>query len=247
MNPPPPRRTGHDGFRSSGSSCSRCRTRRHRLHNICSSSPTWLESPLFEECTVLKVGTPTRIERVSVRPDLNVPADRHCGGPCQPQLERPTVTRVLCVHGKLPRLRPDLLPIPFGNPARVFVRVPIRRPVPQALEDPVIHFRERSLGGHMPVIVGPTPDHEAEVADQWLLCRHFILSKDRANPLQERMHVLLCRSDEQSLPVFAHVLPEEVEALPDMRDLGFLGREPKPALVEEPFDQRTNLVLQQLP
>jgi len=31
LHRPPPRRTGHDGFRSSGSSCSKCRRVRHRL------------------------------------------------------------------------------------------------------------------------------------------------------------------------------------------------------------------------
>ena len=117
--------------------------------------------------------------------------------------------------------------------------------LPQGFPDVVIDLTVGAFGSDMPMIIGPTANDRIKPENQLFLrlvptgldsCPHFG---------QERLRVLLRWFDERQAFVATDILTEEVEAFVDRGDLGFLGREPKPALVEKRFDQGTHLVFEQ--
>jgi hypothetical protein len=74
----------------------------------------------------------------------------------------------------------------------------------------------------MAVIVCPTTDDRVEQPDQILLFRGAIRANFTTHFIQERVHVPLGRCNQELAAILAQVLPQEVEALFDMRDAGFL-------------------------
>jgi len=74
----------------------------------------------------------------------------------------------------------------------------------------------------MAVIVCPTTDDRVEPPDHLLLFRGSMRTNFTAYLLQEGVHVLLGRCNQELAPMLTQVLAQEVEALFDMRDAGFL-------------------------
>ena len=74
----------------------------------------------------------------------------------------------------------------------------------------------------MAVIECPTADDRVEQPDHILLFSGAIRANRVTCLLQEGVHVLLGRRNQELATIFTQVLPQEVEALFDMRDAGFL-------------------------
>ena len=96
----------------------------------------------------------------------------------------------------------------------------------------------------MPMIVNPTTDNWVELPYHVRLSGRLVRLQDRADFQQERFGIFLGGPDEQLATKLPQVLPEEVEAIPYVRDLCLLCREDETALAQEAFDDRTNLVFQ---
>src|SRR5664280_297042 len=95
-------------------------------------------------------------------------------------------------------------------------------PGPQRLEDSVVHSRKGTRTGHMAMERGPTPNHGVELLDQ-LACRGLpTLPDGRSHLVQERMYVLGRRSDAHPAAIGLQVLSQEVHAIVDVGDDGFL-------------------------
>jgi len=116
------------------------------------------------------------------------------------------------------------------EPARVFIRVSSSGPLPQTIEDCVIHAIERAFTHRMPMIVRPTSYLGVEFLNQ-IGGRHSKRSFDRSSDaLQESLNVFLGWLDEQfPIGVSAHVLSKEVEAVRHVRDDRLRRREFKSA------------------
>jgi hypothetical protein len=60
------------------------------------------------------------------------------------------------------------------HPAARFLGMPPFGPRPQRFEDGSVHLIEGCLAHHMPVIVGPAPDHGVELGNQIRRCGLFV-------------------------------------------------------------------------
>lgn len=100
--------------------------------------------------------------------------------------------------------------------------MPALRPSPERVPEDHSHFPERRTCLDMTVIVCPTADDWVEQPDQILLLCGAIRANLTTHLFQEGAHVLLGGCNQELAAIFAQVLPQEVEALFDMRDAGLL-------------------------
>ena len=114
------------------------------------------------------------------------------------------------------------------------------------MPDGAVHLAEGVRRADVPVIIGPAPNDGIEHTYQVFLRRAWVGVYAFPDFGQKRLRVFLRRGHEQCPVAAADVLTEKVEALGDMRDFGFLGREPKPPLVEKRLNQGTHFVFEQL-
>ena len=101
----------------------------------------------------------------------------------------------------------------------------------------------------MLVVVRPAPDDRVQGVDQFLLCARpigFHQVRDfgpegclirPGGPLQQPLF---------SFSVLSEVPPEKIESVPDVRDPGLFRREGQAPLRHECFDQRLDLLFQEL-
>jgi len=94
-----------------------------------------------------------------------------------------------------------------------------RCPSPERVPECHSYFPKRRACFDVAMIVCPTTDDRVEQPDHILL----FSSANRVTYLfQEGVHVLLGRRNQELAAVLTQVVPQEVEALFDMRDAGFL-------------------------
>ena len=89
---------------------------------------------------------------------------------------------------------------------------------------------EGLLAHHMPVIIGPTPSHGVELGNQIRRCSLLIGLHDLPDLTEELFDILSGGFDQQFARVLAHVLAQEIEAVLNVRDMGFLRGEFQSAL-----------------
>ncbi len=151
-----------------------------------------MDTELFENRAVFKIGTPVRVKGIGFHFDPAVTHDLGVGWVDQPEPDR---LAVFCPLPGVCRKRPfatvQRMPVFTGDPSRRFFRMSAFGPCPQALPNQRFHLCECALGGGMAVIVGPAPDDGIEHAYQIVLPCRFVLTKDRPNFFQERMRVFL--------------------------------------------------------
>src|SRR5208337_4066791 len=123
------------------------------------------------------------------------------------------------------------------------LRVPSPAPAPHHLEDPVIHILKGAFARRITVIHGPALDLLVQTLDH-CSCRQAARVVDGFPDLgQERLDVLRRRLGQDLAAAMApYVLPQEIEALLHMRDLGFLVRELKPSFFQEMGHERLDLI-----
>ena len=97
-----------------------------------------------------------------------------------------------------------------------------RCPSPERIPDCHSHFPKCRACFDVAMIVCPTPDDRVEQPDHILLFSGAIRANRVTYLFQEGVHVLLGRRNQELAAVLTQVLPQEVEALFDMRDAGFL-------------------------
>ena len=212
------------------------------------------ESTLFIPEIAKSAGTPERVQhvspfaffevgfigwivRVSFAFNLDVSLDGSALGVVQPDFGQPSfVIAGFTEEGPVPI--PTLVKVFRFEPARAFVRVPSSCPLPQTREDVAIHVSKRVFAHHVPMIVRPTANFRVELIDQ-IGGRHAMCSfDDSSDALQEGSNILLGRLDEQfSVRVSAHVLSEEIKAMPHVRNDGLRRREFKTSFLQELLDQ----------
>src|SRR5580698_4886351 len=114
------------------------------------------------------------------------------------------------------------MPVPIYDPGRVLVRVPALRPSPQQVPEDIPNFPKRRTRFDVTVIVSPTSDNRIKLPNQVLLFCGAIRANLTTYLFQEGVQVLLGGRNQELAAILAQVLSEEVEALFDMRDAGFL-------------------------
>ena len=100
--------------------------------------------------------------------------------------------------------------------------MPALCPSPERVPEDHPHFPIRRTRFDVAVIVRPTTDDRVEQSDQILLLRGAIRTNVPTHLFQEGVHVLLGGCNQELAAIFTQVLPQEVEALFDMRNAGFL-------------------------
>jgi hypothetical protein len=98
----------------------------------------------------------------------------------------------------------------------------------------------------MLVIVRPSSDKGIELHDQISCCRLFVGLDERPHLAQEGGDVLARRLDDELALVLAYVLPQEIEAIVDVRDDGFLLGERQPSFPHELLDQGFDFLFEEL-
>lgn len=86
----------------------------------------------------------------------------------------------------------------------------------------MVHGREGLLGGSVAIIVGPTAQQRVELSQERLLTEAQGGLNLPADFLTQDLDLTLCGSNQQFVPVFAHGVPQKVEALLDGGDDGLL-------------------------
>lgn len=170
----------------------------------------------------LEVAAPVRVERVGVRHHLYVAQDGYIGGISQPDRIRTRSLRVRTSQNSEVPLASEAVPVPIYDPGAGLVRMPSRCPSPERLPECHSYFPKRMTRLDMTVIVCPATDDRVEQPNQILLLQGSIRANLTPHLLQEGVHVLLGWSDQELVAISAQILSQEVEALFDMRDAGFL-------------------------
>ena len=124
--------------------------------------------------------------------------------------------------------------------------MPALCPSPERVPEEHPHFSERRTCFDVTVIVCPALDDRIEQTYQILLLCGSIRSNRATHLFQEGVHVLFGGCNQELVAISPQVLPQEVEALFDMRDTGLLRRELQATFGHEPFDQWLDFILQQL-
>ena len=177
-----------------------------------------------------EVGVPNRIVRVGFAFDLNVALNGYATREQQPQL----MQLPFFITG-FPEEDPVTVPLPLKvsvfEPARAFFRMSSSCPLPQLIEDQVIHAIERAFAHYMPVVICPAPYFGVEFINQVggrpAQCG-FDCFPDAS---QEAFDIFLGGLYEQfPIWVSAHVLSKKVKALRHVRDDCLRGRKFKASL-----------------
>ncbi len=204
-----------------------------------------MNAKLLEERTVFKVVVPLRVERIRIRPDLDVTPDFGFGRINQPRPDGfPRWRPFVCVRRKVPGASSAEPPVFIGDPAARFARMSAFGPLPEGLPHSIFHFLERLHRHNVAVVVHPTPNDRVELSDQVYLTGSAILTHQLPHLFQKSMRVLLGRPDNQLAVKLAEVLSEEVEPLLDVRDAGFLWRELQAPVAQKLLDQWLDFIFQ---
>ena len=192
----------------------------------------------------LEVGFIRGIVRVSFASDLDVSFNGDATREQQPHLSWLPLL-ITCFPEEAPVTASMPLKVFVFEPARVFFRVSSSGPLPQTIEDCVIHAMERAFARRMPVIVCPTSDLGVEFLDQ-IGGRHAKQSFDcPSDPVQKSLDIFLGRPDEQfPIRVSAHVLSEEIEAIRHVCDDRLRRGEFKPSFLQKLLNERFDSFLQ---
>ena len=103
-------------------------------------------------------------------------------------------------------------------------------PRPQGFEDGGVHTIEGLFAHHMSVIVGPAPNHGIELGDHIRRGSLLVGLHDLPDLTQECLDILSGGLDQQFARVLAYVLAQKIEAVLDVREVGFLWGEFQSAL-----------------
>ncbi len=178
---------------------------------------------LLEFLARLEVAAPARIERIGIRLYLDMPSDRSLAGIDQPDCQRTRLLRVgpgKCSEAPFPPAK--LVPVSLRDPGRRLVRMAVLRPSPERLPEDHPCFPVCRRRRDMTVIVCPAAKDRVEQPYQALLVCAAILTNHTTYLLQKSVHVFSGGCNQELAVILAQVLPQEVEALFDMRDAGFL-------------------------
>jgi hypothetical protein len=176
-----------------------------------------------EPLSRLEVAAPQWVERVSVRLHLHVAPDGDIGGVNQPNLirartlrvrEQPVQRSTTCVA--------QTVPVPMYDPGRDLFGCLRASPIARASARGHSHFPIRRTCFDVAVIVCPTTDDRVEQPDQILLFRGAIRANLSRTFSKKACMFFLEGCNQELAAILTQVLPQEVEALFDMRDAGFL-------------------------
>ena len=78
---------------------------------------------------------------------------------------------------------------------------------------------------HVPVIVGPAPNHGVELGDQIRRCGLLIGLHDLPDLAEECLDILSGGFDQKFTRVLTYILAQKIEAVLDVCDAGFLRRQ----------------------
>src|ERR1700679_468971 len=204
-----------------------------------------MNAKLFEERTVFKVAVPLRVERIRIRPDLDVTPDFGFGRINQPRPDGfPRRRPFARVRRKVPGASSAKPPVFTGDPAARFAGMSAFGPLPEGLPHSIFHFLERLQRHDVAMVIHPAPDDRVELNDQVFLTGSAILTHQLPHLFQKGMRVLLGWPDNQLAVKLAEVLSEEVEPLLDVRDAGFLWRELQAPVAQKLLDQWLDFIFQ---
>ena len=173
---------------------------------------------------LFEVDFPCRIIRICRTFDLRMSFDRHPSSGEQLHPLSPTVFS-WSFSTEHPVAITDEMEVLVLDPSAWFVWVPAFSPLPQGPEERVIHFGKGLLTGHVPVIVGPSPDQGIEEPNQISRCCLRVGPNECSGFNQQRVDTLARGFHENRAMIVPDVLAEKVKAVRDMRDLGFLRGE----------------------
>lgn len=133
------------------------------------------------------------------------------------------------------------------HPGRAFSWVSPSGPPPQLFKDRMIHRVKDFTAGPESVVVGPSPDNRIELDHDLSRRAILVFFDDSSNLFEERLHVLL-RGTRQysSIVVLTYVLTEEVEAVLNGGDDGFLLRQGESSFLQECFDAWFHLLFEKV-
>ena len=150
-----------------------------------------VDAELFEDHPVFKIRTPARIIGIGLPHNLAVAHDLGVGWNDQPEPNRLAVWCLLSgISRKQPLVPTHRMPVSMDYPVGRFLEVSASGPSPQASPNRPLHFVECVSRRCMAVIIDPTPDDGVEHSYQVELIQGLILTSDRSDFIQERMHVL---------------------------------------------------------
>jgi hypothetical protein len=163
-----------------------------------------MRTGLLESLPRLEVSAPLRIERVSIRLQLDVPPDGSLAGINQPSFPRRRPLRILtsgCSEAPPSPSKP--MPVPFYDPGVGLVWMAELRPSPEQVPEDHSCFPVRRRRRDVTVIVCPAANDWVEQPYQALLIRAAILTNDTTYLLQKSVHVFLGRCDQELAVVLA--------------------------------------------
>ena len=115
-----------------------------------------MNAKLSEERTVFKIVVPVRVERICIRPDLDVPPDFGFGRVHQPQPNGfPRRRPFACVRRKLPGTPSLPMPVSAGDPMERLATVSALGPLPECLPQNPFHPLERLPRHDVAVVIHP--------------------------------------------------------------------------------------------
>src|SRR5215471_15091989 len=117
-------------------------------------------------------------------------------------------------------------------------------PGPQRLKDRCVYLDEDRLADHVAMLVGPPPNDGVELRYQIARRGLLIGLHDMPEVPEEWAHILRGGFNEEFPRVFPDMLSQEVEAVLDVRDMGFCLGKLQTTFVEKVFHQRFDLLFQ---
>lgn len=173
-----------------------------------------MNAKLPEERTVFKIVVPLRIERICLRPDLDVPLDSGLGWFHQLQpngfpLQRPLAS----VCRKRPFSSSQRVPVFAGDTPERFAGMSAFGPLPECLPQSPFHPLERLPCHDVTMVVHPATNDRIELPYQVGLAHSPVLANQLPCLFQKDMRVLLGWADNQLAVKLTEMLSEEVEPL----------------------------------
>jgi len=191
----------------------------------------------------LKVRFPLRVVGVGGPHDLEMPDDRDGRGKEEPKDPRvTTLIRALVVEDPSPAVQ--VFEVLTVDPPGRLGSVSPTSPLPQAVEDGLVDFRERGLRGAVPVIVCPSPDNGVEHPYQVSGTHLFMGLDDSSDFSQECFNIPFGRPGKELAVVLAYVPSEEIKSLFDVRNPGLLQGEFQTPRLKELNDERFDFIFQ---